>query len=336
MTARTLPKVLCVDDEPALLRSLRWLLRGEFEVTIASDPAQALAILGADRFDVIISDQRMPGMTGTEFLQHAKVTAPHAMRLLLTGYADFGAVVSALNDGDVFRYISKPWDNTKLIRAVQEAARLARMSRTRWSDFQDTHAPEDADEPPEELLLVEPDPALRLAVQQAGLENARVMVADDSADALTLLEQRPVAVVVIRQTRGSGGTNNLVRAIKRRKPRLSVVICSEEHDIHALQHLINEGLIHRYVSLPTDAGVIKQALESAIDRHRELRQKPHRLANARARRSLAGSASARAAASAASAAAASSAEPGSPLPHLSMGSALPWWARMARWLQPFR
>lgn len=321
MNTRVLPKVLCVDDEPALLRSLRWLLRGEFEVTIASDPAQALAMLGADRFDVILSDQRMPGMTGTEFLQQAKVRAPHAMRLLLTGYADFGAVVSALNDGDVFRYISKPWDNAKLIHAVQEAARLARMSRMRWSDFQDTQAPEEAGDPPEELLLVEPDAALRLAVQQAGLSNARVLVADDAADALTLLEQRPVAVAVIRQSSVSGGTSNLVRAIKRRRPRLSIVICSGSHDIHALQQLINDGLIHRYVSLPTDAAFMKLTLEAAIDRHREIRQRPQRLANARARRSVS-EATAR--------------KTGALLATVARGSPLPWWVRLARWLQPFR
>ena len=80
--ARHLPKVLCVDDEAPLRRSLRWLLRGEFDVVVASDGAQALALLGAQRFDVLLSDQRMPGMCGTELLRQAREASPHTVRLL--------------------------------------------------------------------------------------------------------------------------------------------------------------------------------------------------------------------------------------------------------------
>ena len=77
-----LPKVLCVDDEPPLLRSLRWLLRREFDVAVASSGREALALLAADRFDVVLSDQRMPGMCGSEFLSLAQQVSPLTVRLL--------------------------------------------------------------------------------------------------------------------------------------------------------------------------------------------------------------------------------------------------------------
>lgn len=274
MKPTSLPKVLCVDDEPALLRSLRLLLRAEFEVTVAEDGIQALALLGADRFDVIVSDQRMPGMTGAEFLQRAKVLAPHSMRLLLTGYADFNAVVCALNDGDVFRFISKPWDNLRLVEAVQEAARLARMSRMGWSDFQDTAIEEPGQQLDEDVLLVQADAALATICTTACQGVARLQVAQDAADALTLLAQRRVAAVVVQQRPGASDTPALVRSIRRRRPRLSVVVCSAHPDVHALQRLINEGLINRYVALPADVDWLRQSIEGAIQRHIELCKKP--------------------------------------------------------------
>lgn len=271
-----LPKVLCVDDEPSLLRALRWLLRSEFDVVVASDPVQALMLLRADDFDVVLSDQRMPGMTGAEFLQRAKEVSPCTVRLLLTGYADFSAVVSALNEGDVFRYLSKPWDNHKLVRSVQDAARLSRMTRLIWSDFQDTVIEGDEPQAREEVLLVQADPALARACAEACVATARLLHAQDTADALTLLSQRPVAVVVLQQSQGAGDNAALVRAIKRRKPRLSVVLASASHDIHSLQALINEGLIYRYVSLPADSDHLRMVIEGAIGRHLELRLKPRR------------------------------------------------------------
>lgn len=273
-----LPKVLCVDDEPSLLRALRWLLRGEFDVVVASDPVQALMLLRADDFDVVLSDQRMPGMTGAEFLQRAKEVSPCTVRLLLTGYADFSAVVSALNEGDVFRYLSKPWDNHKLLRSVQDAARLSRMTRLIWSDFQDTVAEDpQPHQAQEEVLLVQADAQLARACSEACADTARLLHAQDTADALTLLSQRPVAVVVLQQVQGAGDSAALVRAIKRRKPRLSVVLASASHDIHSLQALINEGLIYRYLTLPADGDHLNVVIQGAIERHLDLRQKPRRL-----------------------------------------------------------
>lgn len=272
-----LPKVLCVDDEPSLLRALRWLLRSEFDVVVASDPVQALTLLRADDFDVVLSDQRMPGMSGAEFLQRAKEVSPCTVRLLLTGYADFSAVVSALNEGDVFRYLSKPWDNDKLVRSVQDAARLSRMTRLIWGDFQDTVTEGDEPHEREEVLLVQADALLARACAEACAPSARLLHAQDTADALTLLSQRPVAVVVLQQGLGAGDSAALVRAIKRRKPRLSVVLASASHDIHSLQTLINEGLIYRYVSLPADSDHLRMVVEGAIERHLALRLKPRRL-----------------------------------------------------------
>ncbi|MFN3393936.1 MAG: response regulator [Candidatus Thermochlorobacter sp.] len=104
------PKMLIVDDEPNVLESLCQLFDLEFHVLTASDGQMALSLLQHHpEVAIVISDQRMPGMSGVELLKHVKQLAPNTMRILLTGYADLEAVLDSVNVGEVFRYVRKPW-----------------------------------------------------------------------------------------------------------------------------------------------------------------------------------------------------------------------------------
>lgn len=111
-------RVLCVDDEPALLRSLQWLLEKDFDVKIALGGAEGLREVREHDFDVILSDQRMPGMTGAEFLGQARAISPRAMRILLTGYTDMETLLSSVNEGEIWRFVNKPWDREELSNLV--------------------------------------------------------------------------------------------------------------------------------------------------------------------------------------------------------------------------
>jgi DNA-binding NtrC family response regulator len=114
--------VLLVDDEPEILFSLKGLLRREFDLYTAESGQQALEILKQHRIHVIMTDQRMPEMTGVELMGHVKAEYPDAVRMIFTGYADIKAVVEAINTGGLFRYITKPWDPDELIDLLREAA----------------------------------------------------------------------------------------------------------------------------------------------------------------------------------------------------------------------
>lgn len=116
-----LPRILCVDDEPSILSALRRQLRRKYTVTVTDTPDQALEILATDSFEVIISDERMPGMPGHEFLAKAKLCAPDAMRILLTGQADPTDVASAVNDSGIFKYLQKPWSDSDLQASIDDA-----------------------------------------------------------------------------------------------------------------------------------------------------------------------------------------------------------------------
>jgi response regulator RpfG family c-di-GMP phosphodiesterase len=115
----TKPRLLCVDDEPIVLESLRDVLRRTFDVRTATNGPDALAMLRREprAYAVVLSDMRMPGMAGSVFLREARRCAPTAVRMLLTGYADSDAAAAAVNDGQIFRYLTKPCDRHQLKQA---------------------------------------------------------------------------------------------------------------------------------------------------------------------------------------------------------------------------
>lgn len=114
--------VLLVDDEPDILFSLQSLLRRQFEVHTAEGGEAALAMLSEHCAHVIMTDQRMPGMSGVEFLARAQQICPDAIPIVFTGYADLKAVVDAVNRGHIFRYVTKPWDPDELAQILADAA----------------------------------------------------------------------------------------------------------------------------------------------------------------------------------------------------------------------
>ena len=105
--------ILCVDDEPHILSALRRLFRAQgYEILTANGGREGLALLAGREVDLIISDMRMPEMDGAQFLERARQDHPHALRILLTGYADVAQIIGAVNRGEIYRYITKPWDDT--------------------------------------------------------------------------------------------------------------------------------------------------------------------------------------------------------------------------------
>ncbi|HZI09936.1 MAG TPA: ATP-binding protein [Myxococcus sp.] len=115
-------RLLLVDDEENILKSIRRVLRrGDWEIVTAADAEQGLRVLEAFKPEVVISDFRMPGMNGVEFLTQVKQQAPRAQRIMLTGQADQLAIEEAINRSEIFRFISKPWNDSHLVLTVKSA-----------------------------------------------------------------------------------------------------------------------------------------------------------------------------------------------------------------------
>lgn len=113
--------VLVIDDEPDVLQSVKDLLRFDYKVVTATRASEGIKALAEQEVHVVMTDQRMPEMTGVEFLHHVRGEHPDAIRLLFTGYADLKAVIDAINQGNVYRYITKPWDPSELQSVIREA-----------------------------------------------------------------------------------------------------------------------------------------------------------------------------------------------------------------------
>ena len=114
--------LLVVDDEADVVQSVQDLLRLDYRVLTATKPQEGLDLVRDLEVHIVMTDQRMPGMTGVEFLSQVRKEQPDAVRLLFTGYADIKAVIDAINQGSVFRYINKPWDPDELQTIIRQAA----------------------------------------------------------------------------------------------------------------------------------------------------------------------------------------------------------------------
>ena len=114
-------KIMIVDDEPVNLRTLERLFRQDYHVVTAQSGAEALTLLDQHDVALLISDQRMPQMTGIELMKRTVALRPQMVRILLTGYTDVSALVEAINCGLVYRYVTKPWNNDDLRQTVSRA-----------------------------------------------------------------------------------------------------------------------------------------------------------------------------------------------------------------------
>ena len=119
------PRILIVDDEEAILETMTFTFMDLYEVLTTADPTKALAILEENQpVSVVITDQRMPGMTGVELLKEVYAQFPETVRIILTGFADSDATIKAINDGHIYGYINKPWEPDELKSIVRRATEL--------------------------------------------------------------------------------------------------------------------------------------------------------------------------------------------------------------------
>jgi len=144
-------RILFIDDEKRVLNAMRGLLRREYELFLTSDGPEAIRLVQEHDIDVIVADQRMPGMTGIEVLGKVKQCAPRTVRILLTGYADPGAVEGSINIGEVFRFLSKPCPPQLLRETLTLAVAAARTSPVSAAPVTETA--------PEPSVQTEPEPA---------------------------------------------------------------------------------------------------------------------------------------------------------------------------------
>ncbi len=125
----TRPRILVVDDEEAILETMSFTFEDDYEVHTSTDPRRALDLLGAKGpFAVVLTDQRMPDMSGVEFVTEVWRRHPTTVRMILTGFSDMDAILQAINDGHVYAYITKPWEPDHLKQVMKQAVEHHKLS----------------------------------------------------------------------------------------------------------------------------------------------------------------------------------------------------------------
>lgn len=124
------PTILFVDDETSILSSLKRLFRPfGYRILMAESGAQGLEILANESVDLVVSDMRMPEMNGAQFLEKVREKWPETVRILLTGYAEIGSTIDAINKGQIYRYVSKPWEDNDITTTVKHALQQKMLER---------------------------------------------------------------------------------------------------------------------------------------------------------------------------------------------------------------
>lgn len=265
------PKVLFVDDEVRLLRTLLRICKQDYDVYTAESGATALEIIESSNIDVLVSDQRMPGMTGIEVLRRAKEISPRTMRILLTGYADLTAIIGSINEGEVFRFINKPWANDNLKSTLESAASIA-ISQL------NTPEPEEQDnvvqnEKPGVIVLDE-DPKIG-DVARAGVgDKCKIYHARTLEQALELLKQQNVVVLVADLFINQQDVSYLLKVLKNEYPSIVTMVISRIKDAKLAISLINEGQIYRYLPKPLKDWQFCSNLQNALRHHSNLVRQP--------------------------------------------------------------
>lgn len=287
-------RVLCVDDEPQVVRALQWLLQKDFEVHTVTSAADGLRVLLEHDFDVVISDQRMPGIPGVEFLREARKVAPRAIRILLTGYADLDAMTRSVNESEIYRFVTKPWDVRELPRVIAEAVQIAQQApwppqdpdsseltpgvESSGRSEADASAPEGPPVPvardDESILLIDDDASVRDEIHHVLGGTVRVRDASNLAEAVHALDQAPASVVISDVRVGKVDVTRLIGLMKQTHPEIVTVVFSGVQDAQVVMNLINQGQVYRFIPKPFKPTFLRLVVDSAMRRHRQLAGSP--------------------------------------------------------------
>lgn len=268
-------RVLFVDDEPRVLTTMRMLFRGRYELFFADSGQQALELLKDQPVDVIVSDQRMPGMTGIELLRAARELNPHAMRILLTGYSDLNAIIGSINEGEIFRFVNKPWSNDDLGTTLQRAVAAAKISQSLPAAAAETASTQTVPvDGAAGVLVVDDDPAVPPRIQTVLGPEYRVFGATSMEEAVSALERERIGVIVSDTRVQDHPVINLIGTLKQHHPELVSVILTERADAGSAIDLINQGQIYRFITKPIHDSQCKIAVTSAVRHHQRLAQSP--------------------------------------------------------------
>ena len=294
-------RILFVDDEPRITSALRATFRRDFNIVVANSGAEALAILEKHQIDVLVSDERMPGMLGHELLSKVAKLYPQAMRILLTGCTDKRAIIDSINDGEIFRFINKPWQNDEMRAVLHEAALASKaampteellnrtalpnengpMTRKSSAASPTAMAPPPLPKGERALLMLDQHESTRLQIRRFCSKNKIMIYGTQNAQqaVAAAVSRKQIGVAVLEFSSDNEAALEIINVLKRVRPDLITIALTNEHDAQTAVNLINQGQVFKYLDKPLDGIVFENAIRNAFIRHEFL--KNNKVANQR-------------------------------------------------------
>jgi serine/threonine-protein kinase len=262
-------RLLIVDDDERILAALKSIFRQRYHVFTTTDGNKALDFITRYQMHVIISDQRMPIMLGVELLRQSREISPRSVRILLTGYSDLAAIVGSINDGEVYRFISKPWDNQALQAVVDEASTIA-------LELADTKTvPVSLPEKMKAgVLVVDQDEDVFRVVRELIGGLCPVVYADGTDAALNMLKKHEIAVVIADVESSQEQLTSMLKLLKQEYPQILSIVATKAKDAELVIELINQAQVFRILHKPINVTTLKAQVNAALQRYLVYQQTP--------------------------------------------------------------
>ena len=262
-------RLLIVDDEERILTALKSRFKDRYHVFTTTDSARALDFLTRYPMHVIISDQRMPAMPGVELLRRSREVSPHSVRILLTGYSDLAAIVGSINEGEVYRFVSKPWDNDQLQRTVAEAVTIAlELGQTKTAPVGLPGRLEAG------VLIIDSEEEIFRVTRELIGGLCPVYYASDLDGALEQMQAHEIAVVVTDVEAEHEELTAMLKLLKQENPQILTIVVTRASDAEMIVELINQAQLFRFLNKPVNVGLLKKHLHTALQRYLAFMQAP--------------------------------------------------------------
>ena len=288
--------VLFVDDERRILTALRSIFRREYNVFTADGGAEALEILQDQAIDVVVSDQRMPNMLGNELLAKVHQRYPQTMRVLLTGFMDKEAIIDTINQGQIYRFINKPWKNEEIREIIAEAA-LASELEVESLEVESESIEQDNDIN-QDLVSLDNDKANRRRKSKPKVLRPSVMLVDDNKSTIagltsfcekkdsklyvtsdinravsTLQKHEDIGIFILKLPIDSAEALQTISLLKQYRPEIITTVLADQTDAETIVDLINAGQVFRYLSEPCDPLLLEMTVKQSFKQHSLLKEK---------------------------------------------------------------
>jgi DNA-binding NtrC family response regulator len=295
--------VLIVDDEPSVLNALRRELHGTYRIETFDKPEEALEHCLHAQFDLVIADYRMPGMNGIEFLKRFGKLQADAVRLVLSGQADFGAMVDSINEAHIYRFIDKPWDSAGLAATLAQALahRAMLLENRRLAELCRKERHWQRAENPDKLyqvLVVDDEPNVLSAVTRDLMVRERfddlhmallyratpespmshhdfrfnVHTATSPLQALERAKQASYDVVIADYLMPEMDGLHFLEALRQIQPDATRILFSGHADKEVLARAINGSEIYGYIGKPWHEYELKNTVSQAVAYRNLLRE----------------------------------------------------------------